>query len=52
MKGHDFIHILYLSICKHTKVDMNEDELANTFWVYLDDRLLIQEPLFQRISSL
>lgn len=52
MKGHDFIHILYLSICKHTKVDMNEGELANTFWVYLDDRLLIQEPLFQRISSL
>ena len=52
IKGHDFIHILYLSICKHKKVSMSEEELANTFWVYLDDRVLANEPLFQRICKL
>lgn len=52
IKGHDFIQILYLSICKHKKVSMSEEELANTFWVYLDDRQLANEPLFQRICKL
>ena len=49
IKGHDFIKVLYFSICKHKKVSMDESELANTFWVYLDDRVLANEPLFQRI---
>lgn len=52
IKGHDFIKVLYFSICKHKKVNMNESELANTFWVYLDDRVLVNEPLFQRICNL
>lgn len=52
IKGHDFIKVLYFSICKHKKVSMDESELANTFWVYLDDRVLVDEPLFQRICNL
>ena len=52
IKGHDFIKVLYFSICKHKKVKMDESELANTFWVYLDDRVLVNEPLFQRICNL
>lgn len=52
IKGHDFIKVLYFSICKHKKVSMDESELANTFWVYLDDRVLANEPLFQRICNL
>ena len=52
IKGHDFIKVLYFSICKHKKVSMDESELANTFWVYLDDRVLLNEPLFQRICNL
>lgn len=52
IKGHDFIKVLYFSICKHKKVKMDECELANTFWVYLDDRVLVNEPLFQRICNL
>lgn len=52
IKGHDFIEVLYFSICKHKKVKMDESELANTFWVYLDDRVLVNEPLFQRICNL
>ena len=52
IKGHDFIKVLYFSICKHKKVSMDESELANTFWVYLDDRVLVNEPLFQRICNL
>jgi hypothetical protein len=31
---------------------MDESELANTFWIYLDDRVLLNEPLFQRICNL
>lgn len=52
IKGHDYIKVLYLSICKHKKVNMNEIELANTYWGYLDDRVLVNEPLFQRICKL
>lgn len=52
IKGHDYIKVLYLSICKHKKVNMDEIELANTYWVYLDDRELVNEPLFQRICNL
>ena len=52
IKGHDFIKVLYFSICKHKKVSMDESELVNTFWVYLDDRVLVDEPLFQRICNL
>lgn len=52
IKGHDYMKVLYLSVCKHKKVDMNEAEMANTFWVYLDDRALVKEPLFQRICNL
>lgn len=52
IKGHDYIKVLYLSICKHKKVNMDEIELANTYWVYLDDRVLVNEPLFQRICNL
>ena len=52
IKGHDYIKVLYLSICKHKKVNMDETELANTYWVYLDDRELVNEPLFQRICNL
>lgn len=52
IKGHDYIKVLYLSICKHKKVNMDETELANTYWVYLDDRVLVNEPLFQRICNL
>lgn len=52
IKGHDYIKVLYLSICKHKKVNMDDIELANTYWVYLDDRELVNEPLFQRICNL
>lgn len=52
IKRHDYIKVLYLSICKHKKVNMDEIELANTYWVYLDDRELVKEPLFQRICNL
>lgn len=52
IKGHDFIKILYLSICKHKKVYMSEEEMANSFLVYLEDSLLANEPLFKRICKL
>ena len=52
IKGHDFIHILYECIRKLKKVSMSEDELANTFWIYLDSKQLRTEPLFQKIANL
>ncbi len=52
IKGHDFIHILYECVRKYKHVDMSEEEMANTFWVYLNNAELCSEPLFSRILSL
>lgn len=53
MRGHDFIHYLYLCVKKlKSALHMDENEFANVFWQYLNMDTIVNEPLFQRIMAM
>ena len=53
VRGHDFVHYLYLCVRKmKPKISMAEEEFANMFWKYADIEALKQEGLFEKIMAL
>lgn len=53
IRGHDFVHYLYLCVKKiKTALHMDEHEFANVFWQYLNLDTIAREPLFQRVLYL
>lgn len=53
IRGHDFIHYLYLCVKKiKSALHMDENEFANVFWQYLNMDTIAHEPLFQRVMAL
>lgn len=52
MRGHDFVHYLYLCVKSYKSLRMTQDEFGNMFWGFANYSELSQMPMFQRIISL
>lgn len=53
MRGHDFVHYLYLCIKSYKKsLRMSEEEFANLLWGFADYSELSQKSLFQKVIAL